>query len=153
MIDLIKREREDKTICEKLEVFLPDEFAARGCSYHIQQAVEKQLKVILLANGIDYPRTHNIQELLDKITDSEIDIGDELANDIEVISDTLSAWEALSRYEAHSTFTERKYSRAKGIYNRLETIVQEYENEYTLAQNDDSIIDDYDEENEGITSP
>lgn len=144
MIELIKREREDKTICEKLEVFLPDEFAVRGCSYHIQQAVEKQLKVVLLVNGTNYPRTHNIQELLNTIKDNGIDIGEELADDIEDISDSLSSWEALSRYEAHSSFTERKYSRAKSVYDRLETIMQGYEQEYINSQSTD--YDDYDDE-------
>lgn len=33
--------------------------------FHIQQAVEKSLKAILLSRVIDYPRTHNLRLLID----------------------------------------------------------------------------------------
>ncbi|MBF0624723.1 MAG: HEPN domain-containing protein [Magnetococcales bacterium] len=36
---------------------------------HAQQAVEKCLKAVLLASGITFRRTHNLNELVDRILD------------------------------------------------------------------------------------
>lgn len=141
MIDLIRRSEEDKMICDKLEPFLPDEFAARGCSYHIQQAIEKQLKAYLLAFGVVYPHTHNSQRLLNEIKENNIQIDEELANEIEDLSDTLNAWEATTRYEADHSFTERKYIRAKALYNNLKTVLSPFVEMYR-SQTDDAVIDD-----------
>jgi HEPN domain-containing protein len=33
--------------------------------FHIQQAVEKSLKAVLLSSGVDFPFTHNLQALID----------------------------------------------------------------------------------------
>jgi HEPN domain-containing protein len=47
---------------------IPDE----GLGFHAQQAVEKLLKALLAAKGIDYPFTHRLVELLDLIRDTGI---------------------------------------------------------------------------------
>jgi len=36
-----------------------------GLCFHAQQAVEKALKAVLIANGVAPPKTHNIRTLLD----------------------------------------------------------------------------------------
>lgn len=123
MLEMLKRAKEDKTICEKLEPFLPDEFAARGCGYHIQQAIEKEMKSYLLLNGIEYPKTHNVQKLLNIISDSKLPLPNELSERIEDMSDTLFNWETNNRYDPYSSFTERKYKRAVDIYTCLESYI------------------------------
>ncbi|MEI7768173.1 MAG: HEPN domain-containing protein [Phycisphaerae bacterium] len=43
-----------------------------GIGFHVQQAVEKALKAILCAHGIEYPRTHNISLLLDMLAEQNL---------------------------------------------------------------------------------
>jgi HEPN domain-containing protein len=42
--------------------------------FHIQQAIEKSLKAILLRQSVDYPHTHNLRLLLDLCHGSGIEI-------------------------------------------------------------------------------
>lgn len=41
-----------------------------GIGFHVQQAVEKAMKSVLCADGIEYPRTHSISVLLDLLGDA-----------------------------------------------------------------------------------
>ena len=147
MMELIKRSEEDRKICTVLEPYMPDEYAARGCSYHIQQAIEKQMKALLLAYGIDYPRVHNIQTLLNKIRENDIQLDENLLNDIEDLSDTLTAWEAMSRYDADQSFTERKYNKAKNLYDNLKSVLDQIVQMYLTNEE----TEDYSEEDTIIT--
>ena len=47
-----------------------------GIGFHVQQAVEKSLKAILVFHGIDYPRTHSIVGLARLASDNDIDLLD-----------------------------------------------------------------------------
>ncbi len=42
--------------------------------FHAQQAAEKALKALLLFNKIDFPLTHDLEELVDILTASKINI-------------------------------------------------------------------------------
>lgn len=124
MINLIEKSKNDKKMCDKLEQYLPDEFAAEGCSYHIQQAIEKQLKAYILFNGYYFEKTHDISKLLKIIRDNDIDFETELSYKIEDMADTLTLWEASSRYDPFVSFSERKYSKAKEIYDSLSSVLK-----------------------------
>jgi HEPN domain-containing protein len=41
--------------------------------FHAQQAVEKALKAWLASLGIRFPKTHDLQQLLDLLTGAEVD--------------------------------------------------------------------------------
>ncbi len=43
---------------------LPEQMA-----FHAQQAVEKALKALLVDRGVDFPRTHDLQELMDLVSE------------------------------------------------------------------------------------
>ena len=45
-----------------------------GIGFHVQQAVEKSLKAILVFYVIDYPRTHSIAGLARLVSDNNIDL-------------------------------------------------------------------------------
>lgn len=45
-----------------------------GIGFHVQQAVEKSLKAILVFYIIDYPRTHSIAGLAQLVSDNNIDL-------------------------------------------------------------------------------
>ena len=47
-----------------------------GIGFHVQQAVEKSLKAILVFHVIDYPRTHSIAGLAQLVSDNNIDLPD-----------------------------------------------------------------------------
>lgn len=124
MINLIEKSKNDRKMCDKLEQYLPDEFAAEGCSYHIQQAIEKQLKAYILFYGFNYEKTHDISKLHKIICDNGIDFENELSYKIEDMSDTLTLWETSSRYDPFVSFSERKYIKAKEIYDNLSSVLE-----------------------------
>ena len=60
--------REDLGTAEKL-LAIPNPVYRHVC-WHAQQAAEKALKAALIANRIDFPRTHDLELLLTKLPDS-----------------------------------------------------------------------------------
>ena len=48
-----------------------DTFADEIFGFHAQQAVEKALKAWLTIVGVEYPRTHDLEELLDLLEEHE----------------------------------------------------------------------------------
>ncbi|MBM4128543.1 MAG: HEPN domain-containing protein [Nitrospira sp.] len=47
--------------------YLLEKSLFRMVCYHAQQAVEKVFKALLIEHGIDFPRTHNILDLLNAV--------------------------------------------------------------------------------------
>lgn len=48
--------------------------------FHAQQAVEKTLKAILLSRKVDFPFTHDLEELLDSLEAAKIEIPPNLSD-------------------------------------------------------------------------
>lgn len=48
--------------------------------FHAQQAVEKAVKSVLLFHKIDFPFTHDLEELLDTLENAEIPVPSELSD-------------------------------------------------------------------------
>jgi HEPN domain-containing protein len=62
--------------------------------FHAQQAVEKALKVALVLADIDFPRTHDLRELVDIAVDSGVAVPDSIHE-----ARWLTPWAAQLRYE------------------------------------------------------
>ncbi|HWI95655.1 MAG TPA: HEPN domain-containing protein [Solirubrobacterales bacterium] len=62
--------------------------------FHAQQAVEKALKVALTLNGVDFPKTHDLDFLLALANRSEIQLPAEMAQ-----VGWLTPWAAEFRYD------------------------------------------------------
>lgn len=62
--------------------------------FHAQQAVEKALKVALVMADIDFPRTHDLRELVDIAVDGGVAVPDSIHE-----ARWLTPWAAQLRYE------------------------------------------------------
>ncbi|MBQ9384014.1 MAG: HEPN domain-containing protein [Ruminiclostridium sp.] len=113
--DFLTLAERDHKACIKMEEDFPDEYAVTAASYHIQQAVEKALKGLILLNGETPEFTRNIAKLSVQCDR----IGVALPEQIDDIADTLTLWESTSRYDPFVSFTKNKYETAKTVYNEL----------------------------------
>lgn len=84
--------------------------------FHAQQAAEKALKAVLVANGISFPRTHNLRTLLDLVP-KVIEIPPEVENGV-----ILTEYAVSSRYPGDlEMIDEQEYQEAVQF---AESIVQ-----------------------------
>lgn len=82
---------DQRTVEHLVEV---EEVANEIVGFHAQQAVEKLLKAVLAARSIDYPRTHDIDRLVEILTASDISPPPQAAS-----LETLTPWATEFRYE------------------------------------------------------
>lgn len=75
--------------------------------FHVQQAIEKSLKAVLAALGIDYPYTHDLTGLIDRCTREGVDVPDK-------VSETrgYTSWATDARYEEPALTLDRADSLA-----------------------------------------
>jgi HEPN domain-containing protein len=78
--------------------------------FHLQQAVEKSIKSLLLFNNIETPRTHDIEKLIFLITSNNIDFSFNLN-----VIDSLTDFAVQGRYD----FVDDDF---KNIYFLLDTV-------------------------------
>jgi len=98
--------------------------------FDLQQCVEKSLKAILVKKNIEFPKTHNIAELLVIIREKT------LINFPEKIKDaaTLTDYAVNTRYPAdYNPVTEEEYKEvleiAENVYNWAENIIMKNQKE------------------------
>ena len=87
-----------------------DEEQLNACAYHLQQSVEFALKYLLEQNGIEYPKTHDIETLIRIGTRRNAYLY--LTAYIEDHAEMFSQWEAKSRYIIGYLVEERKIAKA-----------------------------------------
>ena len=57
-----------------LQTMSNDDVCLDICAYHLQQTIELVLKYILELNGIEYPKTHKIEQLIQIAADNDVDL-------------------------------------------------------------------------------
>lgn len=93
--------------------------------YHLQQALEFVLKYLLEQNGIEYPKTHDIEQLIRLGNNSDIDLY--LTEYLEDHAEMFSQWEARSRYVIGYAIEAHKVERALSELDAYLAIVAERE--------------------------
>lgn len=89
--------------------------------YHLQQAVELSVKYLLERNGVNYPKTHDISQLIILGKENNVDLY--LTPYMEEHSDTFTIWESKTRYVLNYKVEERKIKTALDeVEKYLETI-------------------------------
>jgi HEPN domain-containing protein len=71
-----------------------EEIADDILGFHAQQAVEKAAKAVLTLRGLDYPRTHDLRYLVERLRDSAVDPPSPIAD-----AGWLTAWATEFRYD------------------------------------------------------
>lgn len=100
-----------------------DEAYLNFIGYHLQQAVEMCLKYQLEAAGIDYPKTHDIDQLIriGKENGAPIIITDY----VEEHSEMFSLWEARTRYVLNYGLEETKVKDAmREVGDMLDHVIE-----------------------------
>lgn len=80
-----------------------------AAAYHMQQAIEKQLKALILLYGEQPEFTHNIVKLTAKC----VQLGAPVPEELDEISEMLTMWETASRYDPFVVFSEKNIQRLR----------------------------------------
>ena len=111
---LILAER-DRKLCRRIEGDFPEEYAVSAAAFHMQQAIEKLLKGLILINGDEPAYTYNISTLTSHC--KRLDI--EMPKELDDISDTITLWGTSSGYDPYMNFSRKKYDTAKEMCDHL----------------------------------
>jgi HEPN domain-containing protein len=67
---LLRLAERDRDVFEILAGFVATGTAHAAAGFHAQQAVEKALKALLCLRDIDFPRTHDLESLINRLAGS-----------------------------------------------------------------------------------
>lgn len=87
-----------------------DEEQVNAIGYHLQQAMELAIKYLLEQDGVEYPKTHDIDQLVRIANENDVDL--QLSEYLEDHSEMLSQWEAKTRYVIGYGIERKKAERA-----------------------------------------
>lgn len=73
-----------------------DESQLNIIAYHLQQSVEFAAKYILETNGVIYPKTHDIDQLVQLAEENNVNL--QMQNNLIDKAEMLTLWEQKSRY-------------------------------------------------------
>lgn len=102
-----------------------DEEQLNFAGYHLQQAVELTMKYLLEQDGVEYPKTHDIEQLIRIASEKGIDL--HLNEYIEDHAEMFSTWEAKARYILGYAIESKKLERALKEVDKYLTAVAKAE--------------------------
>lgn len=85
--------------------------------FEAQQAIEFLIKAILLENGVEYTKSHDIRYLLSML--ESINFTFEKIDALDLLSDTITDWEEGSRYGKGVRTTIQTVQRVHNIYKNM----------------------------------
>ncbi len=124
-----------------------DESYLNYIGYHLQQSVELGLKYVLDENGVSYPKTHDIDQLLLIANRNNIDT---FATDyIKDHSEMFSLWESRTRYVLDYRLELSKVEKAMDGVDRYLDVLKENEIQHEQETSDPNPnVDDVDTDNQ-----
>lgn len=100
-----------------------DEIYLNYVGYHLQQAVELGIKYGMECFGVEYPRVHDITQLILKCRDAGIDIG--VTDYIDEHSEMFTQWEANATCINNYHLESRKITKAfEGVSRFLDSVAK-----------------------------
>ena len=87
-----------------------DEAYLNYVGYHLQQAVELSIKYMLEINGVEYSKTHDIEQLIQLAKNNNVELY--ISNYIYEKAEMFSSWEAKTRYIMNYKLEKNKVSTA-----------------------------------------
>lgn len=87
-----------------------DEEQLNFAGYHLQQAIELAIKYLLEQDGVEYPKTHDIDQLIRIAKDNDVELY--MSEYLEDHAEMLSMWEAKARYVLDYAIESKKIERA-----------------------------------------
>ncbi|MCD7746462.1 MAG: HEPN domain-containing protein [Lachnospiraceae bacterium] len=122
-----------------------DEGYLNYIGYHLQQSVELGMKYFLEKNGVVYPKTHDIDQLIRIADENDVDL---LATEyIREHSEMLSLWEARTRYVLNYQLEFSKVERAMNGVDEYLDILQAADTKPENAEPKDTELKDTQPEN------
>lgn len=91
-------------------IAINDETYLNYVGYHIQQALELSIKYMLEMNGVNYPKTHDIDQLIRLANINNVELY--LNEYIDDHSEMFSLWEARTHYILNYRIEKRKIERS-----------------------------------------
>ena len=91
-------------------IAINDEAYLNYVGYHIQQALELSIMFMLEMNGVNYPKTHDIDQLIRLANINNVELY--LNEYIDDHSEMFSLWEARTRYILNYRLEKRKIERS-----------------------------------------
>lgn len=120
---LMEKAKKDMDVVNTMQK-INDELYLDVCCYHTQQAIEKLLKCSIELKGVTYEFTHSIITLYAQY----ISVGWDEIEILELMSGTITGWEASSRHKESFGATVKQLEAAKGLYEILLNRLLEYLN-------------------------
>ena len=131
--------KENLLIAKNIYDTFDDEIMLNYAGYHLQQAVELTLKYILFMNGIEFPKVHSINQLINIF--EQHDMLDCIPSYIDDNSDMITNWESQTRYILDYTIAKRKIIEA---FPEIESLITEVDKTY------EQYISEYEEQDDEL---
>lgn len=107
-LDWLRRARSNLALARQPK---PAEALWEDLAFDAQQAIEKAIKAVLVLEQIDFPRTHDIGELLGLLAGAQMAFPESVQR-----ADRLTDYATAARYPGHSNqVTEVEYREAVGL--------------------------------------
>ena len=133
--------KENLILAKNIYESFDDEIMLNYAGYHLQQSVELTLKYILFMNGIDFPKVHSINQLINVFEKN--DMLDLIPEYIDDNSDMITNWESQTRYILDYHIARRKIVKAfpeiENLISNVEEMYKEYVNEFEEDEQENNL--------------
>ena len=120
---LMEKAQKDMDVVNTMQK-INDELYLDVCCYHTQQAIEKLLKCSIELKGVTCEFTNSITKLYTQY----VSVGWDEIEMLELMSGTITGWEASSGYEESFVATVNQLEAAKALYEIIFNRLLEYLN-------------------------